>query len=113
MLCVSGRVKSFFLSIGLKRSKGNPFIFYYYNDNVLQGLIAIFVDDFLWSGTNDFETSYISKLHKNFVIGKENHSVFQYLGLHLEENDSGFTWKCTMRKCTLNFTCERELVCQI
>ena len=70
------RVKSFLLSIGLKMSKGDPSIFYYYNGNVLQGLIAIFVDDFLWSGTNDFETSYISKLRKNFVIGKENHSVF-------------------------------------
>ena len=33
----------------------------------------------------------ISKLSKNFVIGKENHSVFRYLGLHLEENDSGIT----------------------
>ena len=84
-------MKSFLLSIGLKMSKGDPSIFYYYNDNVLQGLIAIFVDDFLWSGTNDFETGYISKLRKNFVIGKENHSVFRYLGLHLEENDSGIT----------------------
>ena len=43
------------------------------------------MDDFLWSGTNDFETGYISKLCKNFVIGKENHSVFWYLGLHLQE----------------------------
>ena len=72
-------------------SKGDPSIFYYNNDNVLQGLTAIFLDNFLWSGTNDFETSYISKLCKNFVISKENRSVFRYLGLHLEENDSGIT----------------------
>ena len=49
------------------------------------------MDDFLWSGTNDFETDYISKLCKNFVTGKENQSVFRYLGLHLEEKDSGIT----------------------
>lgn len=49
------------------------------------------MDDFLWSGKNDFETDYISKLRKNCVIAKENHSVFQYLGLHLEENASGIT----------------------
>ena len=49
------------------------------------------MDDFLWSGTNDFETDYISKPRKNCVIGKENHSVFQYLGLHLAENDSRIT----------------------
>ena len=66
------RVKFFLLSIGLKMSKGEPSIFYYYN-NVLQDLTAIFVDDFSWSGANDVETNYISKLRKNFVIGKENH----------------------------------------
>ena len=48
MLRVSGAIQSFLLSTGLK----------------------------MWSGTNDFETSYISKLLKNVVIGKENHSVF-------------------------------------
>ena len=46
-------------------------IFYYYNDDMLQGLTSTFVDDFLRSGTNDFETNYISKLRKNSVIGKE------------------------------------------
>ena len=54
-------------------SKGDPSIFYYYNDNILLGLIAIFVDNFLWSGKNDFDTGYISKQGKNFVIGKEDH----------------------------------------
>lgn len=51
----------------------------------------IFVDDFLWSGTFDFEANYISRLCKNVVIGKENHSLFRYLGLYLKENDSGIT----------------------
>ena len=73
-------------------SKWDSSIFYYYSDNVLHGLIAIFMDDFLCSSTNDFKTSYISKLRKNFVIGKENHSVFWHLGLHLEKNYSGITF---------------------
>ena len=72
-------------------SKGDPSIVYYCNYNILQGPIAIFVDDFIWSATNDFKTNYISKLRKTFVIGKENHSAFQYLGLHQEENDFGIT----------------------
>ena len=83
------RVKSFLLPTEIKMSKGDPSFFYYCNDNIVQGLIAIFVDDFLWSGTNDFKTNYISKLHKNFVTGTENHPVLGYLGLHLQENDSG------------------------
>ena len=40
-------VKSFLISTGLKMSKGDPSIFYHYNDDVLQGLIVIFVNDFL------------------------------------------------------------------
>ena len=38
------RVKYFLLWIRLKMSKGDLSIYYYYNDNVLQGSIAIFVD---------------------------------------------------------------------
>ena len=49
------------------------------------------MDDFLWSGTDDFEKDYISKIRSSFIIGKENHSVFQYLGLHLNEHDSEIT----------------------
>ena len=51
----------------------------------------IFADDLLWFGTCDFETNYNSRLRKNVVIGKQNHFLFRYLGLHLEENDSGIT----------------------
>ena len=57
-------------------SKGDPSIFYYHQNNKLIGLIAIFVDDFLWSGTNEFEANFISKLRKAFAIGKENHFSF-------------------------------------
>lgn len=49
------------------------------------------MDDLLWFGTYDFETNYNSRLRKNVVIGKQNHFLFRYLGLHLEENDSGIT----------------------
>ena len=72
-------------------SKGDPSIFYYHENNELKGLTAILVDDFLWSDTSDFETSYISKLQNTFTVGRENHSVFQYLGLHLNEQDSEIT----------------------
>ena len=55
------RVKTYFLSIGLVMSKADPALFYYHDNNIT-GIIAIHVDDFLWSGTNDFETNFISKL---------------------------------------------------
>ena len=85
------RVKTYLLSIGLVMSKADPALFYYHDNNNLIGMIAIHVDDFLWSGTNDFETNFISKLQKTFMIGKENQSIFQYLGINLKENDSKIT----------------------
>ena len=63
-------------------------VFHYHDSNILIGMIAINVDDFLWSGTNDFETNFISKLQNMFMIGKENQSSFQYLGINFMENDS-------------------------
>ena len=83
------RVKTYLLSIGLVMSKADPALFYYHDNNNLIGMIAIHVDDFLWSGTNDFEIN--SKLQKRFMIRKENQSIFQYLGISLKENDSKIT----------------------
>ena len=56
------RVKTYLLSIGLFMSTADSVLFYYHDNNNLIGTIAIHVDDFLWSGTNDFQTDFISKL---------------------------------------------------
>ena len=84
-------VKAYLLSIGLVMSKADPALFYYHKDNNLIGMIAIHVDNFLWSGTTDFERNFISKLRNMFVIGKENQSIFKYLGINLIEKDSDIT----------------------
>ena len=83
--------KWYLLSIGLVMSKADPALIYYHDNNNLIDMIAMHVSDFLWSGTNDFETNFISKLQKTFMIGKENQSIFQYLGINLKENDSKIT----------------------
>ena len=72
-------------------SKADPALFYYHENNILVGMIAIHVDDFLWSGTNDFENKFISKLRNMYIVGKENQSVFKYLGINLTEKNSGIT----------------------
>ena len=85
-------VKSFLLSIGLTILKADPSIFYYSKNNQLTGFIAIFVD--IFSGLvlpNLKKNIYITKTWNTFIIGKESHSIFQYLGLHLNEHDSEIT----------------------
>ena len=47
-------------------SKANPALFYYHEYNNLIDMTAIYQDDFLWSGTNDFELNFkISKCFNN------------------------------------------------
>ena len=57
-------------------SKADPALIYYHDNNNLIDMIAMHVSDFLWSGTNDFETNFISKLQNMLMIGKENQSIF-------------------------------------
>ena len=49
--------------MGLKISKGDQLIFHSHQNNKLTGLIAIFAEDFPWSGVSDLEGNVISKLH--------------------------------------------------
>ena len=44
------KVKSVLLSLNLKMSKGDPSLFYYYQNDKLLGIVAIHVNDFLWAG---------------------------------------------------------------
>ena len=60
-------------------SKADPALIYYHDNNNLIDMIAMHVSDFLWSGTNDFETNFISKLQNTLMIGKENQSIFSIL----------------------------------
>ena len=80
------KVKSVLISLNLSMSKGNPSIFYYHKSDKLSGLIAIHVDDFLWSGDEFFSDNIIPKLSKIFTIGKASKNVSRYLGLDLHQN---------------------------
>ena len=53
------KVKSVLLSLNLKMSKGNPSIFYYYQNDKLLGIVAIHVDNFLWAGEISFSKDII------------------------------------------------------
>ena len=71
-----GSLRSFLLSIGLSTSKSNHSMFYYTENEIVSGFIAIYVDDILWSGSNNFKHKIIAKLQNCFIIGKENSMPF-------------------------------------
>ena len=85
------KVKSVLISLNLSMSKGDPSIFYYNKNDKLSGLIAIHVDDFLWSGDEFFSEHIIPQLSKICTIGKVSKNVFRYLGLDLRQNKEFIT----------------------
>ena len=73
------------LSVGAVPSKYDPALFRWYQNDKLHGLVAIHVDDFLYSGSPSFLESVIVELRKTFRIGKEESTCFQYLGIKMTQ----------------------------
>ena len=62
---------------------------WYDKDGSLAGMIVLHVDDFLWSGTEDFRQTVIDKVTSTFQSGKQHKRNFQYVGLHIKHLEEG------------------------
>ena len=69
----------------------DPSLFYWYNNDKLQGIICVYVDDFLWMGTQVFRERVIDILRGEFSIGSTASSTFKYIGLKVDSTDRGIT----------------------
>jgi len=63
-------------------------LFYYKEEEKLDGLIGTHVDDFLYVGSNNFEEKVIDKVREVFEISKESSQSFNHLGLEICESSS-------------------------
>ncbi len=70
-----------------KQSEIDPAIFYWVKDGRLAGLFAMHVDDFIWSGTPEFERNVIDNIRSAFKTGKQAQGVFKYIGLKVTHDD--------------------------
>ena len=57
----------------------------------LEGLVCIYVDDFLWTGTALFARQVIAKLKNKFLIGSSASITFTYVGLSVKSYKNGLT----------------------
>lgn len=80
------KVKQFMLDHGAKMSLLDQSIFFWHNGKALLGFVCVYVDDFLWSGTLDFEHTVIKQIRMTFNIGKEEQQQFKYIGLELNQS---------------------------
>ena len=57
-----------------------------YNREKLEGIICVYVDDFLWAGTRTFEREVIDKVRESFLIGSSESESFKYVGLNINSS---------------------------
>ena len=78
-------VTSFVEFTGWSYIKTRPIIISLLQQNKnLIGYILVHVEDFLFTGIQQFHKTIISKLRKTFQVVKENKLDFEYIGLNLK-----------------------------
>ena len=63
-------VKKELIDLGMKSLSGDDAVFHLIKNNKLFGMCALYVDDFLTGGTDEFETILDEKLQGRFTFGK-------------------------------------------
>ncbi len=80
--------------IGLKMdvsSYDDSFLFLHNGKNELSGVIAVHVDDLMFSGDEHFQTTVILALKRKFKISTEVETDFTYTDLRISQSTSGIT----------------------
>ena len=95
--CVYGLVdasRNWFLSVKkelgrlkCEQSKLDRALFYWHEDNKLEGLFLMHVDDFPWTGSDQFKQAVINPLKQNFRFVKEMDNNFRYIGLDIDQSE--------------------------
>ena len=63
----------------------------WHRNGELEGLICIYVDDFLWAGTDLFYEGVVKVLRTKFLIGSSASASFTYVGLCIKSYTDGIT----------------------
>ena len=85
------RVKSELISLGVTKSPLDNSLFFWHKNGVLEGVICVYVDDFLYCGTQEFVNSVIKTLMEKFKIGSSANITFTYVGLRVNSYQDGIT----------------------
>ena len=77
-------------SLGCRRSVFDYGVFTWLDQNQkLAGVFQSHVDDFLWSGTNEFNELVIQPLCQKFKVGNQSETSFKYVGINIAQRDDG------------------------
>ena len=82
------RVKDELEKLKVKKCSLDNSLFMWYENGVLEGLICIYVDDFLWVGSDAFKNTIIEQLKEKFLIGSSGSAAFKYIGLNIDSREN-------------------------
>ena len=83
------RVVKEFEALDVSQCELEHAMYVWHNNGKLEGIICIYVDDFLWAGTSTFKNLIIDKLKQKFLIGSSASKCFTYLGLQINSIHDG------------------------
>ena len=84
-------VRDELISLSAERCLLDSNLFMWYKNGKLEGLVSIYVDDFIWTGSTEFEICVIEKLRNKFLIGSSASRDFRYVGLNMVSTKEGMT----------------------
>ena len=85
------RVKKELINLGVEQCSLDKAIFFWYKDGQLEGIICLYVDNFLFAGSHCFLNSIIKSFMKIFNVGSTGSDNFTYVGLRLNTYKDGIT----------------------
>ncbi|KAG0710632.1 Retrovirus-related Pol polyprotein from transposon RE1 [Chionoecetes opilio] len=83
------RLKNQLLDLGAMVSSLDSALFSWRCNGKVEGVVCIYVDDFLWTGTPDFKKHVMDPLSQVFLIGSTESKAFKYVGLNIVSYEDG------------------------
>ena len=80
-------VKQTILEAAIKKCPHDDAFFYWLKDGIIEGIMTIHVDDFIYGGTNNFEELLKTSIFSKFTVGEMSENQFIYLGLNVVQNE--------------------------
>ena len=85
------KIKNELNSMDVKVCPLDNSLFSWHKNGELEGIICIYVDDFLWTGSDLFHKNIITRLESKFSIGSSASVSFTYVGLSIKSYEDGLT----------------------
>ena len=77
------------ISLECKQSELDKALFRWYKGKQLAGLFVMHVDDFLFGGSEEFNSCVVDQIAKKYRVGKRTDTIFKYVGLNIKQNKNG------------------------